>query len=525
MSPSVENIKDAASTTLVTQQNHKSTPSTTKDRNHDVNPISVLSMKFSSSPSPSRRVIFPIIHDKTLATHSSNSNITSHQHGTEQHSYASGNTSNVGMIRQHSGHNHYQLASTPRCLEKYSTNSKILEKAPPTTQISILRRKTSSQSSLSRISESFDFEEVESSNKKIDNTTRSPSIPSLTHSSSTSIPSLARSNSWCSDDCILSLTSQVEDVDFRRSHSGTCMCSCMRKGTCNSYRNSKCVANINENIGISFDPRVWVYEYEQNNIEANGENWYDTNEIERFRQNAISCIQEKELKHNDFNDYSNTLPLKVFFNHPALVSGCIAQKEIIDTSSTTTISSSCNKRSDINLKVHIKNILLIDSDELFLKIFKRGFEYMFPHSSITTCNTLEKALQLIKNSKSSSCSRKRSTHGFDIILIDESIVMSNNNSISSSSTSSIFKKLVLEREDAKQESTFYFQGEKILHHTRYTLVIGAVKYGSEDEGDNNSKQLMNDSGADIIWTKNAPPTMNKNLRDELLYNIMNHRNC
>jgi len=529
MAPSETTIEDVVSAATRLKHNISSTSNNNlgRDNRHDANntdPGVSSIKKFSLSPSPpssSRRIIFPNIH-------------------------------NNGMIRQQQpGHNHYQLASTPRCLEKYSNNNKTTV-AVPTSQISILRRKTSSQSSLSIISEDDNnrfspVQEIDSSlinnNKDINNKNNLSSItPALTHASSTSIPSLLPSvNSWCSDDCILSLTSQVEDTDFRRSHSGTCMCSCMRKGKSNNiYRQNKCATNKviskNNNIGISFDPRVWVYEYQQDNVEVNGENWYNTTEIEQFKQNAIACIKEQEILNNNNNlsdtNYVNKLPLKVFFNHPALVSGCSAQTEVMDSSSIpSTFPSPSNKRLDVNLNVHIKNILLIDSDDLFLKIFKRAFEYMFPHSNVATCKNGVDALQCIKDAKISGCSRKRSTYGFDIILFDEKqlLLTENNNNVSGnkkqSSPSFDFQKLIVEREEAKQESTFYFQGEKILHHTRYTLFIGVVNGDAEGENSSSKQLLMNNSDVDIIWTKNPPPTVDKNLRNELLYKIMEHRNC
>lgn len=343
-----------------------------------------------------KRVIFPIIHSPSFQ-----------QDVSEEDDYRT----NISIPRRNKeAGNYYQLASKPKFLDQFSSTP-----PKPMQHISILRRKTSSQSSLSIISEDDKCCEIKAK------------IPYLSVSS-ISIPSLVSSNSLYSEDYT------QED----------------KRSTSN----------------ISFNPRVWVYEYTQ----EDDNKWYNPAEIEQFKQSAIALIQEREVVMSD--------DIKVFFNHPALVSGCTASSEV-------------DQRLDANISIHIKHILIVLEDELFIKIFKRAFEYMFPRVLITLSQGND-AMDKINDAKNHS---RKATHGYDIILIGEF------------PNSTFISKIAQEREEISQESTFYFQGEKISLESRYTLLIGLSQF----------------CGADLVIDKNLM-SMDRGFRNDILYLIMKKRN-
>lgn len=442
----------------------------------------------SSSSSSPRRIIFPIIHDNN----SYNSSIPSAQSIESTSSYNTNNTQELDELDE--------LVSTR------SRNSMDVRKQAGSPQktsdfpTSILRRKTSSQSSLSIISEDGSYylgsdlvQEGNASNSKPRSATSSTSslqslsvLNNSTNVSISSIPSLVSSNSFCSNDCIFS---HFDCLDFRRSLSSTCM----------KKTRHRCMSEV------SFDPQVWIYEYEQDKEELESRNWYNASEIEDFKRDAIACIKEQETRYlSDFK------LLKVFFNHPALVSGYNAKT-----------NSGQNKNLDVLVKAEIAHILIVDPNELFLSLFKRGFEGMLPHVNITTAATSQDALKQIKIKQDSGCNLK-ATHGFDIVVIEERLLQTitmqqqylhRHRKIQCSydenvrcSGSYLIQALASERGKANQYCQF----------TPYTLLIGVSGHENED------RSKLYKSGADIIWKK-PPPSMNQSLRNKLLHLIKDKR--
>lgn len=395
-----------------------------------------ISFPLVKQSSPSRRIIFPVIHiNKTT--------------GTEYSTTESQNSSNESIV----------LASSP---------------------ISILRRKTSSQSSLSIISEDRCSQTVQGYNK--DKEIPPHQAPPTTASTS-SIPSLVSNNSWCSNDC------HFDCLD---------MSSCLKKPNTLPH---KCV-------GVSFDPRVLVHEYEQDKEELMAYNWYNAAEIEEFKKDAMACIQGTRR-------LIGMKLLKVVFNYPDLVSGCnskhIAQHELL-----------CSQQNNMDL-AEIKHILIVDPNELFLSLFKRGFQCMLPNASVITANSSQNALNHIKAAHDSGCNPK-ATHGFDIVVIEERLLPTiamqhqfliryKNNQTSTSenlhsSGSCLIQKLALERKERK----------KAEFSNRYTFIIGV----SAHHENCHEHTKLSASGADIVWKK-PPPSMDQRIRNELLQRIIEKR--
>ena len=429
------------------RQYSKSTYDIRSDSNH---------VTMRTNPSAcARRIIFPVIHnDSFLSAYSvDNTSCTTTQESS---------TSDAKSSKKTACQSSQQVVDLPT---------------------SILRRKTSSQSSLSVISEDGSYylgSDLNTVSYDITHESKciSSSLSSQANISTLSIPSLISSHS-------LHINDFSDHHDQNLLHSSTCLKSCMKK----QNPRPKC-------MGVSLDPRLWVHEYQPAQEELESDNWYNAAEIEDFKRGAIACIKEQETRYLD--DFRL---LKGFFNHPALVKDDSHLK-------------SCN------IKTEICNVLVVDPNALFLKLFKRGFQCMLPHASITTATSGEDALLKIKKKQQES---SRGSHGYDIVVVEERLLptfsmqqqylrLYKNKKCTydkyvHSSGSYLIQKLASERKISSN-----------CNYTPYTLFIGVTGHQNED------RLRLSKSGADLIWNK-PPPSMNKSLEKELLYLIVNKRNA
>jgi len=223
---------------------------------------------------------------------------------------------------------------------------------------------------------------------------------------------------------------------------------------------------------ISFDPHVWVREFERSAKERE-RIWYSPEEMEAFKMEAIQRIVE-------YTEETQLVPTgtgrvitsrrcrqagsKAFFSHQALQVDAAAEEE------------KRNNRflCDAIVKNEIRSILVVDPQDICLKLFSKSLKSLMPHVDITLATSSEEAIQHI----SQDTARR-----FDLILIEERL------QDSCASGSALLRRLV-----------------PVLDKS---LFIGVSAHWHEDV------TRMEDSGADFCWPK-PPPGMNQKLLHDLL---------
>lgn len=122
-----------------------------------------------------------------------------------------------------------------------------------------------------------------------------------------------------------------------------------------------------------------------------------------------------------------------------------------------------------------------------------------------------------------------STHGFDIIIVEERLRCSSLNGSLNSSATRLPASTQTGGEDSVQRLNTP-SGSALIRHlveseiscrggggsTRHSLMIGVSARLAQDE------EKIKQSGADCVWGK-PPPEMNSKLRNELLKLLMNKR--
>lgn len=294
------------------------------------------------------------------------------------------------------------------------------------------------------------------------------------------------------------------------------------------------------NKKISFDPHVTVYEFGTTNYEKKGgEKWFSADELTQFKKEAMQRIRLRSMKTLIPTGTGRTLSIHpkekakldektsqgvVSFNHPAL--GC--EEDLDLESPSPKVSSPKHSLQDPAAAAHIKNVLVVDSHEVFLALFTKSLKHMVPHACVATARSSEEAMTRIEAARKAFPIRDGgSTHGFDIIIIEERLhVLPSARGGHTSLQRSI--SMQTGGEDSDQRMTLS-SGSALIRYLvgseqegsgtsiRHSLLIGVSARLAQD------KEKIKMSGADCVWGK-PPPEMNKNLRNKLLKLLMKKRN-
>jgi len=306
------------------------------------------------------------------------------------------------------------------------------------------------------------------------------------------------------------------------------------------------------NRRISFDPHVTVYEFGTTHYERKGgEKWFSEDEMTQFKKEAMQRIRLRSMKtliptgtgralvvaskeNAKLND--NKSQGVISFNHPAL-----GFEEDFDPNSRSPRNVSVRAAfQNVAAADHIKNILVVDSHEIFLALFTKSLKHMVPHASVATARSAEEALTRIEAARKAFPQRDGgSTHGFDIIVVEERLsgpssvrqracgLRTNAAQLHSSSTSST--QTGGEASVQQRRSDDVTSGSDLIRHLveleriegrgnsiRPSLMIGVSARLAQD------REKIEKSGADCVWGK-PPPEMNSSLRNELLKLLMKKR--
>ena len=323
------------------------------------------------------------------------------------------------------------------------------------------------------------------------------------------------------------------------------------------------------NKEISFDPRVWVVEYEQDE----GSKWFTAAELERFKCEAIERIRRRHAQQQLVpSGTGRVIPVQMvqrsgsgraLFTDPALgcneegneedddvdndnesPAGCsgpqvassvpaaaAASASPIPSQVPPSISASDERRMQRALLSEIRNILVVDPHPMFLKLFGKALHAMMSHVIVTTATSAEEALRRIAAAQVVYPQAEGgATHGFDIIIVEERLQLfqrhrggpgSNREQQQQAAGDEQKQRQILASGSALIRQIAAEQKESLeaLRHNkrpRSSLLIGVSAHVQLD-GDKLSR-----AGADLVWGK-PPPPFDDTLRLELLQEVLRKR--
>lgn len=256
---------------------------------------------------------------------------------------------------------------------------------------------------------------------------------------------------------------------------------------------------------VKFDPRIWVHEFIRSKSEAES-TWFTTKDLNTFKENAIHCIVAYNRKVDDLAKQSNSTYRRqhtnrvgnALFSHPALgvdsEYDCLPFPNVreVKESNNTVSSLPMNQFREAIAENEIRNVLIVDSSDVCLKLYGKGIKLMFPNARISTAKTSKDALTQMNHEQS----KLKLGGSFDVIIVDEKLMQS-----------------TLQKSSAH----IFVENEKDISNTvcpyYKTLVVGVCSHLKIDTG----KLVSN--GADLVWSK-PPPKMNYDLRDELVKTLL-----
>jgi len=311
------------------------------------------------------------------------------------------------------------------------------------------------------------------------------------------------------------------------------------------------------NKEISFDARVWVVEYEQDE----GNKWFTHEELDSFKCEAIERIRRRHAQQHLLpSGTGRVVPMQMvrrtgsgraLFTDPAL--GCNEEENDDDDEDETPtdtrnrtqtasaaaaipshvpfgMSPSDERRMQRALLSEIRNILVVDPHDMFLKLFAKALRAMMNHVIVTTATSAEEALRRIAAAKVVfPQSENGATHGFDIIIVEERLQLFHRHQRGTGSN----RKQQQTAGDEQKQRQIPASGSALIGqiaaeqqralesagHTkrpRCSLLVGVSAHIQLD-GDKLSR-----AGADLVWGK-PPPPFDDELRIKILRAVLSKR--
>eukprot|EP00977_Amphora_coffeiformis_P023906 scaffold14699_cov170-Amphora_coffeaeformis.AAC.3 len=237
---------------------------------------------------------------------------------------------------------------------------------------------------------------------------------------------------------------------------------------------------------VAFDPRVWIREFERTPDEHEASTWYSTKELEHFKLAAVERIiafSEIEILPTGTGrsvPKRSTYLGKALFSHQALGTDKEVKKEALFRAV---------------LQNELRRVLVVDSHEIFLKLFVKMLSPLLPHAQIVVAAGAAEALQEAEKGR------------FDLILVEERLKPS---SLTSAPNTTKNTSHPLPTEEESRSGSALMKRLQVKHGR--ALYIGVSAKLRED------LPRMQSVG-DICWSK-PPPHMNSNLVRDLLHKLL-----
>lgn len=309
---------------------------------------------------------------------------------------------------------------------------------------------------------------------------------------------------------LVSLSSNSEQGSISVVSDSDGRCTDRRTGSTNCFRYWNSKKKSVEGKFVRFDPRIWVHEFQRSRSEMEAV-WYTAKEMNNFKSDAIQCIiaynskSSRKAGHIAFKNQGGSG--KVLYSHPALgVDGQydpapLYQKRDIVANFDTASQLRANQFRDAVAETEVRNILIVNSHDVFLKLFAKGIRKLFPCAMIVTASTIEDARKSIEERRSK---QKTETNRFDIVIVDEHLKKKSCEEVQDDLSSGA--SLLAEISNAPDS----------LDAPVKTLFVGVCT-------DFKARHFrLKALGADLVWQK-PPPLMDECLRDTMLRSLLTKR--
>ena len=260
---------------------------------------------------------------------------------------------------------------------------------------------------------------------------------------------------------------------------------------------------------VRFDPRIWVHEFDRTDAVKKAL-WFTAQDLNTFKFGAMQCILAYKSRVPNVMNKNNSRPIgrkqasSVLFSHPALgmdneyddneagthhIETDLIRFGTTNSPSAGTIAtrnSIVNQFREAVAENEIQNILVVDPQEICLKLYAKGLQRMFPNASIVTSRNKEEALHHVYVLSS----KKKSGNDFDVLVYDE----------------------------PKSSTHLDSSGVTLFEHLKEcskTPCLNIIVVSDR----NAASQSRNIPETDLRWTK-PPPSMNDDLRDLMLKTLL-----
>jgi CheY-like chemotaxis protein len=279
------------------------------------------------------------------------------------------------------------------------------------------------------------------------------------------------------------------------------------------FRPVQHIRSIGTGKHISFDARVWICEFER--VPGEHEStWYTNKDLEGFKQEAVQRILQYTEQQSKLvptgTGIGRLIRLEVpppcsnraLFSHVAL--------QALDGELDTTTSIDPGFRQAV-LENEIRNILLVDPHDIYLKLFTKSLKSALPHVSVTACTSSEEAMEHLEpaTTAASASAVPVKKRRFDIIIIEERLKIFHRQHRNGGAT----QRNGGEYSSAKEchaSGSALLRSLSIVGDSHSKSVFVGVSARLTEDG-----ARLKESGADFCWAK-PPPPMNPVLMDDLL---------
>jgi CheY-like chemotaxis protein len=278
-----------------------------------------------------------------------------------------------------------------------------------------------------------------------------------------------------------------------------------------------------------FDPAITVHEFLVTDYEKRGGGkWWTEDEMEEFKREAVQRIRARCV------DIIPTGTGRAFV--PGIVTGNSAAAKRNNNISFNHPALGFEDEFDPELRnervkeimgyitQEIRSILVVDPHPIFHSLFRKSLKHMLPFIAIASAQSAEEALTRIEAAQRAfSMQDGGSSHGFDVIIIEENLIDApvirmedvSAQSVGDDSVQRITSGSSLVSHIAKSQRELKLKCDD-NDELRLTLIIGVSAQLIDH------RERLETAGADIVWGK-PPPEMNATLRNSLLRTIMTKR--
>ncbi len=240
---------------------------------------------------------------------------------------------------------------------------------------------------------------------------------------------------------------------------------------------------------ISFDPRVWVREFQRTEDEKRN-TWYSPKDLERFKTFTLTRILEYRG-----SQLFATGTGRAVHQAPAPVSKAVyANPALTLESEADELKDGATPFQSAVVECEIRNILIVDPHDICLRLLEKSFKRIIPHANITTVRSGKEAMEQYYGS----------TLPFDVVMVEERLHFFQHQESTPASPGG----------EVRGPSSGSSLIRKIMTAPRGEFIIIGI---SANFGKDRAK--LQESGADLVWSK-PPPTMNSSVRETILKLIL-----